>query len=345
MNANKSNCWSLMAIDGQTQYGGNEGYQDRVSEIYSYDSNVANHKNLKSGDVVILRNRGRAIGAAVIDEIRSQEGTKELNRCPACDKTQIKQRKKLKPVWRCAVCQHTFDDPRTEAVPVTKFEASYGSSFISLPDGPDAREIKSADIKPNDQMSIALIDPYRIDWSSVPHGEAVEELILLMLHRNYVVAGMSLHGNSESIEDSGRSDDYIPNSMAKRQRVLREISARQGQPKFRKGLFIKYRGRCVLSGCTVPEALEAAHIAPYRSDDDNAQSNGLLLRSDIHTLFDLDLIGIDPNTSKVVINPHLSGTEYEALEKKSLNAFEGKLSQSALEMRWRQFQCRMKESI
>jgi HNH endonuclease len=34
------------------------------------------------------------------------------------------------------------------------------------------------------------------------------------------------------------------------------------------------------------DILEAAHISPYRGEEDNHPENGLLLRADLHTLFD-----------------------------------------------------------
>ena len=42
------------------------------------------------------------------------------------------------------------------------------------------------------------------------------------------------------------------------------------------------------------DVVEAAHIWPYSGEEDNHPANGLLLRTDIHTLFDLELMGIDP---------------------------------------------------
>jgi hypothetical protein len=38
--------------------------------------------------------------------------------------------------------------------------------------------------------------------------------------------------------------------------------------------------------------------------------NGLLLRSDLHTLFDLGLIAVSPSTLEVWVSPLLDGTEY-----------------------------------
>lgn len=75
------------------------------------------------------------------------------------------------------------------------------------------------------------------------------------------------------------------------QKVLRQVAQRRGQSKFRERLINAY-GKCAITGCTALPALEAAHIEPYAKTGLNVVSNGLLLRSDIHTLFDLGLLGI-----------------------------------------------------
>jgi len=49
--------------------------------------------------------------------------------------------------------------------------------------------------------------------------------------------------------------------------------------------------------------LEAAHIKPYRGKTDSHLENGLLLRADLHTLFDLNLIGVEPDTLTVRVHP------------------------------------------
>ncbi len=62
--------------------------------------------------------------------------------------------------------------------------------------------------------------------------------------------------------------------------------------------------------------LEAAHITPYSELGTNHVTNGLLLRADLHTLFDYGLIGVDPNGSDgrtVVVAERLRASEYGAL--------------------------------
>jgi predicted restriction endonuclease len=77
--------------------------------------------------------------------------------------------------------------------------------------------------------------------------------------------------------------------------------------KFRKSLLKKYNNKCILSGDN--GALEAAHIVPYSSSFNNDIDNGLLLRSDLHTLFDQYKWSIDPYTSCVVINSDVSNLD------------------------------------
>lgn len=96
-----------------------------------------------------------------------------------------------------------------------------------------------------------------------------------------------------------------------RERVLASIARRQGQPKFRERLLALYGGRCAISRCQVEAVLEAAHIRRYLGPHTNHPTNGLLLRSDLHTLFDQRMIAIDSKTLKVLISPDLKGTSYE----------------------------------
>ena len=95
-----------------------------------------------------------------------------------------------------------------------------------------------------------------------------------------------------------------------RERVIAAVVRRRGQPEFRKALIEAYDSSCAITGCNAVEALEAAHISPYRGPDTNRPSNGLLLRADLHTLFDLGLIAVDTKTMTVVLAESLIDTTY-----------------------------------
>jgi len=78
-----------------------------------------------------------------------------------------------------------------------------------------------------------------------------------------------------------------------REDYKREVNQRRGQGVF-KGLILKaYDNKCCISGELCPELLEAAHIQAYINSQSNHVQNGLLLRVDLHRLFDHDLLFID----------------------------------------------------
>jgi len=95
-----------------------------------------------------------------------------------------------------------------------------------------------------------------------------------------------------------------------RKKTLAAIVRRQGQPAFRRALLAAYGGCCAVTGTAIAEVLEAAHIVPYQGPKTNHVSNGLLLRADLHTLFDLGLIAVNEATFELVVSPNLQGTDY-----------------------------------
>lgn len=103
-----------------------------------------------------------------------------------------------------------------------------------------------------------------------------------------------------------------------RERVVREVARRRGQRHFRDLLMESYSQRCVVTACPIVDILEAAHIFPYLGAATNHVSNGLLLRSDIHMLFDCGLLGFSHEDFAVVLAPRLLGTTYEKLKGRKL---------------------------
>lgn len=103
------------------------------------------------------------------------------------------------------------------------------------------------------------------------------------------------------------------NLVDARKKVLAQIVRRQGQAQFREKLFDLYDGKCAVTGCTVFEVLEAAHIVPYMGEKSNSLSNGVILRADVHSLFDLGLIKID-RSYIIHIHESLKGSEYWCYE-------------------------------
>lgn len=84
---------------------------------------------------------------------------------------------------------------------------------------------------------------------------------------------------------------------------------RRGTAKFRNALLAAY-SRCAITGETTKDTLEAAHILPYKGPTSNHVQNGLLLRADVHALFDLNLIKIEPDDYTIRVNQKLRRTAY-----------------------------------
>lgn len=114
------------------------------------------------------------------------------------------------------------------------------------------------------------------------------------------------------------------NIIDAREKILAQIVRRRGQREFREALIAAYEGRCAISGCNAVEALEAAHILPYKGAATNRVQNGLLLRSDLHTLFDLGLLVVVPESLVVLVASSLMGTDYRELSGCSLRVPESR---------------------
>ena len=145
----------------------------------------------------------------------------------------------------------------------------------------------------------------------------------------------------QNVAKQAEEDGYFdPNPEDERERKLQAIVHRRGQPKFRRKLIEAYAGRCAVTGYDSVRALEAAHIKDYVGPDSNHVKNGLLLRADIHTLFDLGDLAINPETYEVVISDQLFGTKYQSLAGEILSLPEDTSkhpSSEALEDKWSRF--------
>lgn len=137
---------------------------------------------------------------------------------------------------------------------------------------------------------------------------------------------------------------FDPDSVGdERERAVRAIRMRRGQAAFRAVLMAAYGRRCAISGCAVEAVLEAAHIYPYSGRLTNHVSNGLLLRSDIHTLFDCGLIGIEPASRTVTVADALNGSMYAKLAGRKLRPTEDPsigASKRSLEKRFADFRAK-----
>ena len=81
--------------------------------------------------------------------------------------------------------------------------------------------------------------------------------------------------------------------------------ARPNQAAFRRALLDAYAGRCAITGCDVEAALDAAHVADWRNENDAGA--GILLRADLHRLLERGLLAIDARFIVVDAPPFYGG--------------------------------------
>lgn len=96
------------------------------------------------------------------------------------------------------------------------------------------------------------------------------------------------------------------------------VRSRVAQDRFRMSLLSAYDGRCAVTGYDAPDALQGAHILSYQGRSSQLVRNGILLRADVHLLFDRHLIGIQPESLKIRVAPPLMTTAYANLDRRSL---------------------------
>lgn len=97
---------------------------------------------------------------------------------------------------------------------------------------------------------------------------------------------------------------------------------RLGQGAFRVLVTQAYNRRCALTGERTLPVLQAAHIKPFAEKGPHKTSNGLLMRSDLHLLFDKGLLTITPDlkieVSGRIKEQYENGRIYYALHGQSL---------------------------
>lgn len=157
----------------------------------------------------------------------------------------------------------------------------------------------------------------------------------------------SSKSNLESSKTNNNEDIYIYindeidnhelniDNVDTRERITTEVVKRPEQVYFREQLLKLYDGKCVITGYDAEKALSAAHIIPYKINQDDKISNGLLLRADIHKLFDNYLITIEPDTMTVKISLRLTNTKYTELEGARLDI--PKVNKQALKWHYEKF--------
>lgn len=137
------------------------------------------------------------------------------------------------------------------------------------------------------------------------------------------VSKLKLNHNSYSGKASWTDDDEpsqngtchwvrldSPLKSTKRRKIT-TTKLQRDQSKFRK-LLLKYDNKCVISGEELGLVLEAAHIIPVSEGGPDIPSNGFMLRSDIHKLYDANIFKITPD-GEIIVDASICSSDYVQL--------------------------------
>lgn len=278
-----------MAAGENRGHGGNFGYDDQLDSYYSWDSKVPNHRNLKVGDPVALWDKERLLGVSVIEEIETSGGRKTQLRCPDCGRTRIQPRKNTALRFRCSKCGHEFETPVVEQVDVVQYTARYDAAWTSLDGLLDKHELKQLNTNKGSINSMRELDwpAFREVLVDRGAGRAVERLTA----RTPDLSWQPPDGSP--VEAAGGFGQAI-------------VRVRRGQRQFRENLLADQGSTCAFTGDAPERVLEAGHLYSYAKLGTHFRYGGLMLRRDIHRLFDDGSLAVDPALLRIDVGSDLA---------------------------------------
>jgi len=163
----------------------------------------------------------------------------------------------------------------------------------------------------------------RPQWIPVPEGWALN-IVQGKTYDSEVAEGAALWQAVQDASTVGRSESEVdmPPITADRFGAEYLTRSRLGQGAFRVLVIDAYQRRCAVTGEKTLPVLEAAHIKPYARQGMHHVNNGILLRSDLHKLFDVGYVTVTPDlrlkvSSRLREDWH-NGREYYAHKGQSL---------------------------
>ncbi|MET4640982.1 hypothetical protein ABID95_000682 [Streptomyces atratus] len=259
--------WLMYLGDDPKRVG--PGYDDHRSTHYSWNSRVPNAAHVQIGDTIVLWDGNTLLGLSVIEDIQTGTGSADISSCPGCGKADIAERKTMTPKHRCwnDACKLEFEEPNVKTVPVTTYRSHYEAGWVELLGQVSGKELRALCEQPKSQNALRRLrwDDFR---ARVETGKNATSLVIVDKARGFIAGG----------------------------HTTRMARVRNGQAAFRASLLEKFGEVCAFTGAMPAAVLDAAHLYSYSEKGKHFTFGGLLLRKDVHRLFDLGQIAINPMT-------------------------------------------------
>jgi ribosomal protein L37AE/L43A len=302
--------WLLMAAGASRQHAGNQGYDDQPDAFYSWDDTVAHHSEIQKGDLIAIWDKVALVGVSVIENVERGSGMKTVRKCPNCGRSSIKQRQSITPAFRCHQCRHEFDQAIELVMPVRTYRSIHPASWIDLTAALSGAELRAVCSSPRSQQSLRPLDWDR--FISVLGGRASPRIL-------------------------NRLTDSTVSTMAADGHRLALTRARRGQSHFRGMLIERFGSNCAVTGPAPLVTLEAAHLYSYAEYAVHHNHGGLLLRRDVHRLFDRGDLAIEPDHLTIDVDAELAPfATYSRLQGQEVKVDINTDQRSWLEKHWMQ---------
>ncbi|WP_198347027.1 HNH endonuclease [Nocardiopsis dassonvillei] len=268
--------WLMLAKAASKRIG--EGYDDNPDTHYSWDSTVPNHATVQVGDMIVLWDSTELLGLSVIEDITKGQAEKQTPYCLKCGRADVAERKQKLPRFVCwnSGCKYESDKAGWKQKTVTTYRSRHEAGWISARGTLMAPELRALCVRPKSQNSLR-----ELRWDEF-HQALSKGSVSLPL-RVVETAHQTIKGGHSTAT----------------------IRVRKGQPAFRKQLLNTFGEVCAFTGPAPAQALEAAHLYSYAANGKHHKGGGLLLRRDLHRLFDLGLIAVDPQAKSLHLTDDL----------------------------------------
>ncbi len=299
-----------MAAGESRQHAGNAGYDDQIDAFYSWDNTVAHHADLRAGDPIAIWDKNALLGVSVIEAIFLGAGEKIVRKCPFCHMASIKARSTLIPAFRCHTCGRVFDSPEERVRLVQTYRALYAASWIDLSSALTGPELRNVCVSQKSQQSLRPLE-----WQAFT--QALHARVPARITRRVKA-----------------SIDSMMSAEGHRQVLTR---ARRGQTAFRSNLLQRFGENCAITGPSPAVTLEAAHLYSYAELGVHHEHGGLLLRRDVHRLFDRGDVAVHPKSLLLDVDPYVSSFDnYKRLHGQRIRTRIGNDHRAWMERHWAQ---------
>lgn len=245
---------------------------------YVWEADLPNGRRITVGHIIAIWDGNRLRGVSRIEgEIEEFSSERTKFRCPKCGRMDVRSRKNLEPRHRCPVCHWVGESPDVLSYETTYRRAWFEAGWTEVSQLISAEKCRLLASHPKSQHSMRELDLRKL---------------------------FEVLGNEQNF-------DQLPvvrrSPMLNGGHILRTVKTRIGQESFRKRLIQQFGSTCAFTGPNHEAALEAAHLYSYAELPEHHDDGGLLLRRDVHRLFDKGLLTVDVERKTIDVSESLLG--------------------------------------